>query len=128
GKGDEPFAPRRAARSPQVKFASRAIVVRVDLARTNELLRDGKYDEAAAILRTLAANTEDPDSRADFERQAAEVARAGESNRQIVVYNEAIALVNKGKYAAARKALTSLLATATDPPVIRDAKQPQAEL
>ncbi|HYU24690.1 MAG TPA: tetratricopeptide repeat protein [Thermoanaerobaculia bacterium] len=127
-KADELFAQLEAARSPQVKFAARAIVVRIDLARANELLRDGKYDEAAAILRALAANSPDGDAKVDFERQAAEVARAGDSNRQIVVYNEAIALVNKGKYAAARKALTQLLATATDPSVIRDAKKLQGEL
>ena len=36
--------------------------------------------------------------------------------------------MNKGKYAAARKALTQLLVTATDPSVIRDAKKLQAEL
>lgn len=127
-KADELFAQLEAARSPQVKFAARAIVVRIDLARANELLRDGKYDEAAAVLRTLAANSPDGDAKVDFERQAAEVARAGDSNRQIVVYNEAIALVNKGKYAAARKTLTQLLATATDPSVIRDAKKLQGEL
>jgi tetratricopeptide (TPR) repeat protein len=125
---DELFAQLEAARSPQVKFAARAIVVRNELARANELLRGGKYDEAAAVLHALAASSPEGDARVDFERQAAEVARAGDSNRQIVVYNEAIALVNKGKYAAARKALTQLLATATDPSVIRDAKKLQAEL
>ncbi|HEV2721574.1 MAG TPA: tetratricopeptide repeat protein [Thermoanaerobaculia bacterium] len=116
------------ARSPQVRFAARAILVRIDLARTNELLKNGKYDDAAAILRGLAANSPDADARADFEKQAAEVARAGESNRQISVYNDAVSLVNKGKYAAARKALTDLLTTATDPSVIRDARKLQATL
>src|ERR1043165_9685679 len=125
---DALFQQLQTARSPQVKFASRAIVVRQDLARTNELLKTGKYDEAATILRALAANSPDGDTRADFERQGAAPAEAGESNRQISAYNEAIALVNKGKYAAARKALAELLATATDPSVIRDAKKLQGEL
>jgi tetratricopeptide (TPR) repeat protein len=125
---DELFQQLQAARSPQVKFAARAIVVRQDLSRTNELLKNGKYDEAATILRALAANSPDPDARADFERQAAEVAKAGDSNRQISAYNDAVALVNKGKYAAARKALAALLATATDPSVVRDAKKLQGEL
>ena len=127
-KADELFAQLEAARNPQVKFAARAIVVRNELARANELLRGGKYDEAAAVLHALAVSSPEGDARVDFERQAAEVARAGDSNRQIVVYNEAIALVNKGKYAAARKTLTQLLATATDPSVIRDAKKLQGEL
>jgi tetratricopeptide (TPR) repeat protein len=125
---DDLFKQLENARSPQVRFAARAILVRIDLARTNELLKSGKYDEAAVILRGLAANSPDADARADFEKQAAEVARAGESNRQISVYNDAVALVNKGKYAAARKALADLLTTATDPSVIRDAKKLQAEL
>jgi tetratricopeptide (TPR) repeat protein len=127
-KGDELFAKLDAARSPQVKFAARAIVVRIDLARTNELLHEGKYDEAAAILRTLAANSPDESARADFERQAAEVARVAESNRQIAAYNAAIEQINKGKYAAARKTLTELLATATDPRVISDARKLQGQL
>jgi len=125
---DALFQQLEAARNAQVKFAARAIVVRVELARTNELLKSGKYDEAAAILRGLAANSADGDTRADFEHKAAEVARAGELNRQIGVYNDAIALVNKGKYAAARKTLAELLAVATDPAVVRDAKKLQAEL
>lgn len=125
---DALFEQLQAARNPQVKFASRAIVVRQDLARTNELLETGKYDEAATILRALAANSPDAAARADFERQAAEVARAGDSNRQISAYNEAVELVNKGKYAAARKSLTALLEKATDPSVIRDAKKLQGQL
>jgi tetratricopeptide (TPR) repeat protein len=122
------FQQLQAARSPQVKFAARAIVVRQDLSRTNELLKSGQYEEAATILRALAANSPDGDARADFERQADEVARAGAANRQISAYNDAVALVNKGKYAAARKALAALLATATDPSVIADAKKLQAQL
>lgn len=126
--GGELFKEFESARSPQVRFAARSILVRIDLARTNELLKSGKYDEAAVILRDLAANSPDADARADFEKQAAEVARAGESNRQIAVYNDAVVLVNKGKYAAARKALADLLSMATDPSVIRDAKKLQAQL
>ncbi len=125
---EELFKQLDAARSPQVRFAARAIIVRQDLARTNELLKAGKYDDAAAILRALAASSPDGDAKADFEHKAADVAKAAESNRQIGVYNDAIALVNKGKYAAARKTLAELLATATDPIVIRDAKKLQAEL
>ncbi|HKS22406.1 MAG TPA: tetratricopeptide repeat protein [Thermoanaerobaculia bacterium] len=125
---EELFKQLESARSPQVKFAARAIVVRQDLARTNDLLKAGKYDDAAAILRALAASSPDGDTKADFEHKAADVAKAAESNRQISVYNDAVELVNKGKYAAARKALTELLATATDPMVIRDAKKLQAEL
>ena len=125
---EELFKQLESARSPQVKFAARAIVVRQDLARTNELLKAGKYDEAAAILRALAASSPDGDTKADFEHKAADVAKAAESNRQIGAYNDAVELVNKGKYAAARKTLAELLTTATDPMVIRDAKKLQAEL
>jgi tetratricopeptide (TPR) repeat protein len=125
---DALFQQLEAARSPQVKFAARAIVVRVELAKTNELLKIGKYDEAAAILRALAASSPDGDTRIDFEHKAAELARTGELNRQIGIYNDAIGLVNKGKYAAARKTLAELLAVATDPIVVRDAKKLQGEL
>lgn len=125
---DALFKQLEAARSPQVKFAARAIVVRIDLERTNDLLKDGKYDEAAAIVRALAASSPDGDTRADFEHKAAELTRAGELNRQIGVYNNAVDLVNRGKYAAARKTLAELLAVATDPIVVRDAKKLQGEL
>ena len=117
-----------AAHNMQLTFAARAIVVRTELARANVLAHNGQLDGAAKMIRELAGNTDDADARRDLLRQADELARVAETNRQITAFNEAIAQVNAGQYAAARKTLTTLLATATDPGVIRDAQKLLKEL
>jgi tetratricopeptide (TPR) repeat protein len=124
-RADPLFALLDSARSPQVSYAARAIIMRVETARVNALAKEQKLDEAAAVLRNLAAETSDSDARADLVKQAVEIERVAKTNREIAVYNEAIGQVNRGDYAAALKTLKQLLAAATDPSVIRDAKKLQ---
>ncbi len=117
-----------AARSKQVAYAARSIVVRTELARANALTHQERLDEAADVIRNLAAGTEDLDARRDLLRQADDLAKTATVNRQIDLYNQAIGEVNAGKYAAARKTLTALLTQTTDPALIRDAQKLQKEL
>ena len=127
-KADPLFAQLDALHKPQLSFAARAIVVRAELTRANALTHDGRLDEAAAVVRELAANTPDPDARRDFEKQAAELTRVAAQNRQIDTYNKIIAQVNNGNYRDATKALNEFLATANDPDIVRDAKKLQKQL
>jgi tetratricopeptide (TPR) repeat protein len=127
-KADPLFAQLDAAHKPQVSFAARAVVVRVELARANALTHEGRLDDAAAVVRDLAFNTTDPDARRDFEKQAAELSRVAAQNRQVDAYNQIVAQVNSGNYRAAKKSLTELLATASDPDIVRDAKKLQKQL
>ncbi|HEY8848162.1 MAG TPA: tetratricopeptide repeat protein [Thermoanaerobaculia bacterium] len=122
---DPLFALLDGARSPQVAYAARAIIMRVEMSRVNTLAKQQKLDEAAAVLRGLAAETSDSDARTDLVKQAVEIERVARTNREIEVYNQAIGQVNRGDYAAALKTLNQLLAAATDPSVIRDAKKLQ---
>jgi hypothetical protein len=129
GEKAEPLlAQLLAARSKQVAFAARAIVVRTELARASALTKQERLGEAAQVIHDLAASTEDLDVRHDLNHQADELERVAETNRQISAYNEAIGQVNAGKYAAARKTLSALLAGATDAGVIKDAQKLQKEL
>jgi tetratricopeptide (TPR) repeat protein len=116
------------ARSKQVAYAARAIVVRTELARANVLVHAERLDDAAVVLRSLADDTQDADARRNLLQQATELTQTAATNRQIALYNDAIAQVNTGHYAAARKLLTTLLATATDPGVVRDANKLAKEL
>jgi tetratricopeptide (TPR) repeat protein len=127
-KADPLFARLDAVRNPQLSFAARAVIVRAELARANALTREQHLDEAATIIRDLAANTPDPDGRAVFENQAAELSRVAAQNRQIDAYNRIVAQVNAGKYHEAIKAVAELLTTATDPDIVRDAKKLQKQL
>jgi predicted negative regulator of RcsB-dependent stress response len=127
-KADPLFTQLDAARNPQVSFAARAVIVRAELMRANALTHDGRLDEAAAVVRELAANSTDPDARRDFEKQAAELTRVAAQNRQIDAYNKIVAQVNNGSYHEATKALTTFLATATDPEIVKDAKKLQKQL
>ena len=116
------------ARNSQVAYATRAVLMRVELRRAKEYVQQNKLSEAAAVIHELAANTADADAKADLERQAGHILHVAEQNRQIDVYNQAIGQVNGGDYRAAMKTLDALLASATDDGVIRDAKRLQERL
>ena len=119
------FAWLERARSAQVAYAARAVILRVETARATELVHQQKLDEAAKVLRDLAAES---GGNADLEAQAADYEKVAATNRQIAAYNEAIGQVNRGEYAAARKSLEQLLAGTLDADVARDAKKLLAQL
>ncbi|HJT15980.1 MAG TPA: DUF1570 domain-containing protein [Thermoanaerobaculia bacterium] len=127
-KADPLFAELDRARNPQVSYAIRSTSLRVELARAHDLLQQQKLDEAAAVIRDLAANTEDLDARTDLTNQANAITRAAATNREIDAYNKAVGQVNAGQLKQALKTLDVLLATATDPGVIRDAKKLKAQI
>jgi len=127
-KADALFAVLDASRNAQVAYVARAIVTRVELNRANDFSKHGKLADAAAILRDLAAKTPDPSGRRDLESQADELLRVDVTNKQIEVYNAAVAEVNKGKYSVARKMLAAILSEAKDADLIRDVRNLQAQL
>ncbi|HEX3577821.1 MAG TPA: DUF1570 domain-containing protein [Thermoanaerobaculia bacterium] len=127
-KADALFARLDALHKPQVAFAARAAIVRAELTRANALTHDGRLDEAAAVVRELAANTADPVARRDYENKAAELTRVAAQNHQIEAYNKIVAQVNNGSYHEATKALAEFLTTASDPDIVRDAKKLQKQL
>ncbi|HEX8410586.1 MAG TPA: DUF1570 domain-containing protein [Thermoanaerobaculia bacterium] len=115
------------ARDQQLTFAAKNVLLLSETNRANALAKEGKLDEAAAIVRTLAANT-DALGRRELEQQAAQLESTANVNRHIRMYNEAIALANTGRNRDAVKALDALLAVATDPIVVRDAKKLRDEV
>ena len=127
-KADALFTELDRARNPQIAYALRATIMRVELAHANALMQEQKLEEAAAVIRDLAANTADSDAKNDLIQQADEITRAAVTNRQIEAYNKAVAEVNRGDYKRAMKTLDELLKTANDPDVIRDAKKLRAQL
>jgi len=127
-KADPLFARLDALHNPQISFAARTLIVRAELARANALTHEGRLDEAAAVVRELAANTSDADARRTYEAQAAELTRVAAQNRQIEAFNKIVAQVNSGRYREAIKAVAEFLDTATDPDIVRDARKLQKEL
>jgi tetratricopeptide (TPR) repeat protein len=116
------------ARDRQTVFAARNAMVIAETTRANTLAQAGKLDEAAAIVRKLAANTPDPAGRREFEAHAEKLEATALINRHIQVYNDAIALANRGREPEAIKLLDELLNVATDVSVIDDAKELRASL
>jgi tetratricopeptide (TPR) repeat protein len=116
------------ARDKQTIFAARNALVVSETNRANTLASMGKLDEAAALIRELAANTPDPAGRREFEQHAAKLESTALVNRHIAQYNEAIALANRGREPQAIKVLDELLKVATDASVIDDAKKLRADL
>jgi tetratricopeptide (TPR) repeat protein len=121
-KADTLFASTfESSRNKQIAFAARNALLIAETARANSLAAGGKLEEAAAIVRQLAAATPDPNGRREFEQHAAKLEATALINRQIIQYNEAIALANRGQRADAIKLLDELLQGATDESVIADA-------
>jgi tetratricopeptide (TPR) repeat protein len=116
------------ARTPQAIFAARAVYVREQLALTNRMLVENRYDDAIASLQHLIDVTPDAAAKMDLQRQLMRVRDVGEVNRQIVTYNEAITVANRGNTRKAIEMLDRLLETATDPSIIRDATEFRALL
>jgi tetratricopeptide (TPR) repeat protein len=117
-----------AVHDAQVSSAARAVIARAELARANALTHEQRLDEAAAVLHELAAETADVDTRRNYEKQAAELTRVAANNREIDQFNQIVAQVNAGKYREAIKALAMFLPRATDPNIVRDAKELQKQL
>lgn len=116
------------ARDPQTRFAARNVRLLAETDRANELARKGDLDGAAKIVRELAAGTTDAAARRELETQAASLEATAAVNRHIGMYNQAIALSNTGRRREALAVLDQLLAVATDPLVLRDAKKLQRDL
>jgi len=127
-KADPLFARLEAIHKPQVSLDARAEIERAELMRANALTSEQHFAEAAEIVQELAANTSDANARRDYEKQAAELTRVADENRQVDAFTEIVAQVNAGKYREAIKALNEFLPTATDPDIVRDAKKLQQEL
>jgi hypothetical protein len=116
------------ARDKQTIFAARNVLVTAETARANALSEQGKLDEAAEVVRGLAAGTTDPLGRRELEQQATQLSSISAVNREITKYNEAIELTNRGKHRESLALLEELLKTATDAQVIRDATKLRNEL
>ena len=127
-KADALFAQLDALHQPQVSSAARSVIVRADLTHANALTGEKRLDEAAIIVRELAATTTDADAKRDFENKAAELTRVAAQNREIAAYNKIVDQVNNGRYREAYQELTTFLVTAVDPEIVRDAKKLQKRL
>jgi tetratricopeptide (TPR) repeat protein len=116
------------AREEQTRFAARNVRLVAETNRANDLARNGDLDGAARVVCGLAAATPDAVARRELERQAEGLEATAAVNRHIRMYNDAIGYSNAGKKKDALRVLGELLAVATDPAVVRDAKKLQAEL
>ena len=112
----------------QVVFAAKNVLLMAETARANLLAKQGKLEDAAKIVRDLAAATADPRGRRELEQQAASLEATASVNRHIRMYNDAVALANTGRNGAAVKLLDDLLLVATDVIVVRDAKKLRDEV
>ncbi|HSP34805.1 MAG TPA: hypothetical protein VLU46_10860, partial [Thermoanaerobaculia bacterium] len=116
------------AKTPQAVFASKAVLVREQLALTNRLLATSRTDEAIAVLKQLIDRTSDANAKADLQKQMMKIVDLRDANRQITTYNEAIHASNAGDVKKAIAILDDLLKTATDAKVISDATEFRAKL
>jgi tetratricopeptide (TPR) repeat protein len=126
-KADVLFADLDATHDPQVSFATRAVVLRLEIDRANSLIKQQRFSDAAAVLRALVAKTDDPQAKSSLARQAAEIEDLAGVNAHISAYNDAVTLFNHDHLQEAIAALDAILAEATDPKVIADATRLRAQ-
>jgi tetratricopeptide (TPR) repeat protein len=117
-----------AARDEQVRFHAASVRLREETRRANRLLRDGREDDAALIIRHLAASTPDAAARRELESEAAKIEALAALNRQILLFNEAVARANRSDRAAAVELLDSVLEIGTDPDLLDRARRLRATL
>jgi tetratricopeptide (TPR) repeat protein len=111
------------SRHPQVAFVARAVYVRESIRKANDLILEERLDEAADMVQKVADDTSDPQAKGDLTRQVAELRRLAGSNREIELYNRAVAAYNERQIAEALEILESLLDSATDAEVRQRAEQ-----
>ena len=116
------------SRDKQVAFAARNVLLETETERANALAREGKLEEAAALVRAMATTIDDAAARSDLERQATEIESVAVINHHIRLYNDAVTYSNAGRKKDALRVLDELLKVATDAKVIRDAERLRREL
>lgn len=116
------------SRDKQVVFAAKNVRLVAETTRANTLAKAGKLDEAAKILREMAVATTDPIGRRELDEQAASLESIGAVNRQIGMYNDAVALANTGRNRDALKVLEELMLVAKDEQLVRDVRKFREEL
>ncbi|HEX7705058.1 MAG TPA: DUF1570 domain-containing protein [Thermoanaerobaculia bacterium] len=116
------------ARDEQVRFHAASVRLREETRRANRLLRDGRESEAAALLRQLADSTPDAAAKQELESEAAKLEALAALNRQILLFNEAVAQANRSDRAAALALLDRVLEIGTDPDLLDRARRLRANL
>ncbi len=122
-KADALFAGLDSMHDPQVSFAARAVILRLEIDRANAFIKQQRYADAAAVLRALVEKTDDQETKSSLARQVSEIESLASTNTQITAYNDAVGLFNGHHMKEAIAAVDALLATATDPNVISLAKR-----
>ncbi len=102
---------------------ARELILESQLRTAQTLADKGDTDAALAILKEVLAATRDAALRATLARQVTDLERTRESNRQIGLYNQAVALANGRDYRRAAVILEDLLKVVRDPRLADSARK-----
>ena len=108
---------------PQIQLTAFTTTMNYVVRRANSLLREQKPDQASRVLRNFASSLPPGPYRIELERQAGELERVAALNRQIDVYNRAIALANQGRIQPAMEMVDQLIPEVQDPRLRSDAER-----
>ncbi|MGZ8868006.1 MAG: DUF1570 domain-containing protein [Thermoanaerobaculia bacterium] len=116
------------SRNAQAVQSARAIYVREHIMKVNRVIRAGRLDDAALVMGQIAEAAPDEEIRAALANQAATLGRIVERNRQVFLYNEAVAALHSEDPEGALKHCDRLLASAIDPDIRERAERLRATL
>lgn len=113
---------------PDELAAVKEAYLRFDLEEAQRLFREGKEDEAIALLRAVRARCTDPGFAASLDETIHSAEAAARHNGYVRRYNAAVELLQQGKNEEAKRAFASLAADCTDDPICDEAKRSLQQL
>ena len=104
----------RFSRDTELRSHVRDALLRADVGLVDSLISARKPDEALALVRRVARETEDAAFREELSALALRIEAFTVNQQNTDSYNRAVDLVNSGEYAKAERILVDLVATAKD--------------
>jgi len=117
----------RVADAETVRQARENIYI-ADLNHAAELSRAGKHTEAAAIMKSVAAQTTNEQLKAHIAEQLGSIDRVDKVNSQITDFQHAVEKANAGKFQEALAMIDELMPKITEPEMLAAAKDFRAKV
>jgi tetratricopeptide (TPR) repeat protein len=113
---------------PDTPQQAREMILQADLQRADKLAREGKHDEAMALVKGVHDETTNPELKRRLAESMGEKAAFDSRNSEIEQYNNAIKQAQARNFDAAYATVTKLIATGKEKDIVDAAKEMKEKL